>query len=180
MSKTIARNFIIASLIFFVLGCIEGLVFPTKSFLGTFYCALMHIQPDQLKPFLSDFFVRIHTHISLVGWVSSALMGILYFIVPQIRGRERFCKWICYTNFWLHVLGVVVLCVGWHIVGSVGLCAGFKHGTADFTRVVAPYKPLIWIGAGAICISALLFSFNILRCLFLSDEGELSTHKNAR
>lgn len=177
MSKMIARNFIIASLIFFALGCIEGLVFPTKHVLRPFYSALMRVPHDQLKPFLSDFFVRIHTHISLVGWVSSALMGILYFIVPQIRGRERFCKWICHANFWLHVLGIVVLCVGWHIVGSVGLSAGFEHGTADFTGVVARYKPLIWIGGSAICISALLFSYNMLRCLLLSDEETFSPHK---
>lgn len=172
MYKTVARNFIIASLIFFVLGCVEGCVFPTKGIFKSFYSKVMQVPPDQLRAFLGDFFARIHTHISLIGWVSSALMGILYFIVPQIQGAERYSKWACHTNFWLHVLGTLGLCIGWHIIASVGIGAGFKHGTADFSKAVAFYKPIIWMSSGALVISALLFAYNIISCFCCTDNEE--------
>ena len=169
MVKKIARNFIFISLVFFILGCVEGLVYPTKHLFKSFYSAAVFVPPGQLTSFLNDFFCKIHTHISLIGWVSSALMGILYFIAPQIRGEERFSKWICNTNFWLHFSGIMVLCIGWNVIGSAGLGAGLKHGTPEFTKAVSIYKPLIWSGGGAILISALLFSYNIIfRCLCLS------------
>jgi len=170
MGKKIASNFIIASIIFFILACIEGCIFPTKHMLKSLYSTIMQIPSAQLKFFLSDFFPRIHSHISLVGWVSSALMGVIYFIVPQIRGEENYNKSLCYANLWMHIGGVVILCVGWHVIGSVGISAGYKHGTADFTRVVASYKPIIWTGSLAILISAGLFSYNIFSCLCFKDK----------
>ncbi|MBN2289979.1 MAG: hypothetical protein JXQ83_11655 [Candidatus Glassbacteria bacterium] len=173
MAGKTARKFILASLLFFIFSCVEGLVYPTKHLFTSFYAAAMFVPPDQLKPFLSDFYSKIHTHISLIGWVSSALMGIVYFIAPQIRGKENFSGWICHTNFWLHLAGIIVLCLGWTITGSAGLGAGFRHGTPEFTRAVILYKPVLWAGGGAILVSALLFSYNIVfRCLFLPVEQD--------
>jgi len=165
MSKKIAKNFIIASLVFFLMACLEGCMFPTKSLFNIWYSAIMHVPPAQLKAFMYEFFPRIHSHISLVGWVSSALMGMLYFITPQIQGQEKFNKTLCYANFWMHIVGILVLCAGWHIVGSVGLSAGYTHGTSEFTKAVACYKPVIWTGSFALLVSAALFLYNILSCL---------------
>ena len=165
MGKKIASNFIIASIIFFIWACVEGCMFPTKHMFKSFYSTILLIPPDRLGLFMSDFFPRIHSHISLVGWVSSALMGVIYFVVPQIRGQENCNRSLCYANLWMHIAGVVILCAGWHVIGSVGISAGHKHGTADFTKVVASYKPIIWTGSLAILISAGLFSYNILSCL---------------
>jgi len=165
MSKKIAKNFIIASLAFFLLSCLEGCMFPTKALFKSFYSTILCVPPGQLKTFMSDFFARIHSHIALIGWLSSASMGIIYFITPQIQGRDNFRKSLCYLNLWMHIAGVVILCAGWHIVGSVGISAGYKHGTPEFTSVVACYKPIIWTGSIAILISAALFAYNILSCL---------------
>jgi cbb3-type cytochrome oxidase subunit 1 len=165
MGRDCARGFIFASLVFLLLACLEGLVFPTKKMFGPFYSSILHVSPDQVRPYLGDFFSRIHTHISLLGWLTSAAMGVLYFVVPMIRGEERYSRWICRTNLWIHVVGVAVLCIAWHVVGVVGLGAGYSHGTAEFSRVVKPYKPLVFAGAGLVFLSAVLFSYNMVRCL---------------
>jgi cbb3-type cytochrome oxidase subunit 1 len=167
MSQTVARNFILASLAFLIIACLEGLVFPTKKMFGSFYSAMLSVPPDQIRPYMCDFFSRIHTHMSLVGWLSCSLMGVLYYLAPKIRGEENYVGWICRTNLWFQVVGLIVLCIGWHMVGSVGLSAGFQHGTPEFTQAVKPYKPIIFLGGGLLCVSAILFSYNIFRCLCL-------------
>jgi cbb3-type cytochrome oxidase subunit 1 len=160
-----ARRFILASLAFLILASLEGLLFPTKGIFRSLYSTVFHVPPQQVRPFMKDFLARIHSHMSLVGWVSCALMGILYHVAPQIGGRERYSERACALNFWFHVLGVLVLCIGWHVIGSVGLNAGLVHGTPEFTKAAGPYKPIIYLGGLMLCASVLLFSFNMLRCL---------------
>ena len=165
MAQKIAKYFIIAALFFFMIGCVEGMLIPTKFRFKSFYATIMHIPPEYLKVFFSSFVKKIHTHISLLGWVSSALMGILYFIVPQITGNERYSKWACYANFWLHVFGILLFCVGFHLIGIIGLKSGYTHGSPEFRQLVAPFKNFVLAGGLFICLSSLLFSYNIIRTL---------------
>ena len=158
-----ARYFIIAALFFFMVGCIDGLLFPTKFRFQSFYAAIMHIPPERLKTFFSNFVKKIHAHISLLGWVSSALMGMLYFIVPQITGSERYSKWACYANFWLHVFGILLFCVGFHLIGITGLKSGYPPGSPEFRQLGMPFKGIVLAGGSFICLSSLLFSYNIIR-----------------
>jgi len=170
MAQKMARYFIIAALFFFLVGYIEGIMFPTKLRFQWFYATLMHIPPEHLKLFFGDFVKRIHTHINLIGWVSSALMGILYYLVPRIQGNERYSVWVCYTNFWCHIAGIVLFCVGFHLIGSFGLASGFAHGTPEFRKVVEPFKPVVLAGGALILMSALFFSYNMFRTL-LGSKG---------
>ncbi len=117
----------------------------------------MHIPPEYLKPFFIDFVKKIHTHINLIGWVSSALMGILYYLVPQIQGDERYRVWACYANFWCHIAGIVLLCAGFHLIGTFGLTTGFAHGITEFRKAVTPFKPIVITGGLLIITSAFLF-----------------------
>ena len=171
MVKRLAKHFIVASLVFLIAGCIDGLVFPTKGHLGTFYASVMGVPQDRLRPFLTDFVSKIHTHITLAGWVSLALMGIMYFLAPQINEREHYKKQLCYAQFWLWVIGLVVMCAGWHIMGAKGLRAGFEHGTPEFTRQVSSVRPLVWSGGILLFISSLLFAYNIVCCLWPSSRA---------
>lgn len=176
MSKKMAKYFITVAILFFIAGCFEGLMFPTKFRFQSFYAAFMHISPEHLKSFFSHFVVKIHTHISLVGWVTSALMGILYFIVPQIKdqteGREKYSKWACYANFWLHVFGILLFCAGFHLIGMIGLKSGYAPGSPEFRELVAPFKLFVLTGGCFICLSSLLFSFNIARTLFAKETSK--------
>lgn len=161
ISIPVARKFIIASLFFLLLGCVEGLLFPTKDTFNSFYATVLDIPPQLVRPFFTEFLARIHTHITLVGWVSSALMGMLYFVVPQISGRERYNGFLCHFQFWVHICGTLLLCIAWHITGTIGLRAGFSPGSPEFADTVAPYRILIYLGGLALLVSSLLFSYNI-------------------
>jgi len=180
MAKKMAKYFISAAILFLIAGCFEGIMFPTKFRFQSFYAAFMHIPPEHLKSFFSHFVVKIHTHISLVGWVSSALMGILYFIAPQIKdqindqaeGGESYSKWACYANFWLHVFGILLFCAGFHLIGMAGLKSGYAPGSPEFRELGAPFKLFVLTGGSFICLSSLLFSFNIARALFAKKTSK--------
>ena len=165
MAQKMARYFITAALFFLIVGCLEGIMFPTKMYFKWFYSTFMHIPPEYLKPFFTDFVKRIHAHITLIGWGSSALMGILYYLVPQIQGDERYRVWACYANFWCHIAGIILFCAGFHLIGTVGLATGFAHGTLEFKKAVTPFKPIVITGGLLVITSAFLFSYNIGRTL---------------
>ncbi|ABA88106.1 hypothetical protein Pcar_0850 [Syntrophotalea carbinolica DSM 2380] len=169
MSSKLARYFIITALCFLLLSCLEGVMFPTKFQLQSLYKALLHVPPGKLKAFFGYFVTKIHTHVSLIGWVSSALMGILYHLAPQISGRERYLRWVGYGNWGCHVLGLLLLTAGFHLIGVFGLASGFDAGSPEFRAVAAPYRALVAAGGVLVTVSALLFSGNIMRTLLARD-----------
>ncbi len=166
LGAKIARLFIGTSLVFFIIGCVEGLMFPSKFRLEAFYAAVFHIPAEHIKPFFGYFVSKIHTHVNLVGWVGSALMGILYFVAPQIGGSERYSRWGAYGNWFCQTAGVALMGVGFHLIGIAGLSSGFQPGSPEFRQVAEPFKMLVSFGGVLIVISACLFASNIGRTLF--------------
>lgn len=165
MARKMAKYFILCALVFFLIGVVEGLMFPSSFKLRAFYAMLWGVSPDHLKSFFDHFLVKIHTHITLVGWVSSALMGILYFIAPQISGKERYAAWAAYGNLGLHVAGLVLMTLGFRLIGVTGLSAGFEYGTSDFRSIAEPLKWFVIVGGIGITLSSLLFAWNMARTL---------------
>ena len=172
MALKIAKCFIMTSLFFFFVGCIEGLMFPSKFALKSFYSAVFHISPDQMKSFFGHFVAKIHAHVNLVGWVGSALMGILYFLAPQISGTERYPAWSAYGSWGCHTAGVVLMTLGFHLIGVFGLASGYEAGSPEFRAVAAPFKTLVALGGTLITASTVLFTVNITRTLFAQSGTE--------
>ena len=166
MPQRMAKYFIVTALGFFLLGCIEGLMFPTKFQFGDIYGALFHVPPEHIKSFFGYFVAKIHTHVNLIGWVGSALMGMLYYLAPQISGIERYSPWAAYANWLCQTVGVVLLVSGFHLIGAIGLPSGFEAGSPEFRSVAAPFKTLVSAGGILIFVSAILFTFNMVRTLF--------------
>jgi hypothetical protein len=166
MSTKISKYFIVSSLVFLLTGCIEGLMFPTKFQWQSFYTTVFHIPPEHLKTFFGYFVTKIHTHVNLVGWVGSALMGMLYYLVPQISGAQRYRPWAAYTNWACQTVGVILLGLGFHRIGVFGLASGQAAGSPEFRSVAAPFKTIVTAGGGLITLSALLFTYNMIRTLF--------------
>ena len=163
MSRNVAKYFILTSLVFFLAGCLEGLMFPTKMMFQGLYSSLFQLAPDHVKPFFNNFVTKIHTHINLMGWVGSALMGMLYFIAPQIAGEDRTSPWAAYTNYACNTAGVVVLAVGFHLTGHFG--AGLPYESPEFRAATEPVKGVVILGGGLIFVSALFFVYNMGRTL---------------
>lgn len=180
MSRKIAKLFICTGLFFLIFGCIEGLMLPTKMPMKSFYSALFHIPPNMVRSFFANFVAKIHTHVNLIGWVGSVLMGLLYFNAPQIAGRteeqERYSPLAAYLNWGGHTLGILMMVIGFHLIGYVGLSSGFQEGSDQFRQAVGPVKVLVMGGGVLITLSVCLFIYNMAVTLFSPVKAAQKPH----
>ncbi|WP_232695733.1 cytochrome-c oxidase [Brevibacillus daliensis] len=78
-----ATRFIKIAVIYFVLAIVLGVYMGmTKSFQ----------------------YASVHAHLNLLGWVSLALVGLIYHMYPQ-AARTKLASW----HFWLHNLGLPIM-----------------------------------------------------------------------
>ena len=105
----------------------------------------------------------VHTHMGLMGWMSMALMAVIYYIVPIISGKSivwpKLIDWI----FWIFAISGVFACVLLLIGGVVGgsaFAAGVKGPQlmAIITPYLMPYSILCTISA----IAGVIFVVQIL------------------
>jgi cbb3-type cytochrome oxidase subunit 1 len=172
MPEKIAKTFIVTGVFFLLLGCIEGIMFPTKFQFQKVYTLLLHLPANQFKTFFAYFVTKIHTHVNLLGWVGSSLMGILYFLAPRISGAEHYCRWAAWGNWFGNTFGLLLIVIGFHLIGIYGLSSGFSEGTPEFREVAAPFRALVTAGGIMVAASAALFAWNILRTLLTSPGGK--------
>ena len=139
---------------------------PTKFQFQNLYAALFHVPADQIKPFFAYFVTKIHTHVNLLGWVGSALMGILYFIAPQFGGVDRTRRWAAWGNWGGNTLGVLLVVFGFHMIGISGLSGGHSPGSPEFRAAASSFKAFVAVGGILVVFSTILFIYNMLVNLF--------------
>lgn len=84
----------------------------------------------------------VHAHINLLGWVSLALIGLIYRQFPDIAGNK-----LATIQFWLHNAALPVA-----MLALVGVLRGN-----------AALEPVAGLGASVIGVSVVLFAVNLLR-----------------
>lgn len=85
-----------------------------------------------------------HTHLNLLGWVSLAIIGVIYHIFPA-AAKSKLGK----VHFWLHTIGVAVM--------TIGLAGAIKGVMALYAAVP--------VGATAVTIGVVLFVVNVMKNL---------------
>ena len=148
-SKSLTRFFIVAAA-FFIWVTVQGALqaqAPIHEFLEQGPAAII---------------VGAHTHIGLLGWVSMALMGALYYLVPLVSGNSlswpRMVNWV----FWVETITIPlngVLMIGAGIAGGNAFKAGRM---AELDAVMAPYMipiALLSILCGVVSVA---FSIQII------------------
>lgn len=116
-----ARTFIKIAVIYFMIGISFGL-----------YMSITHVFN----------MTSIHVHVNLLGWMSLALVGIIYHLYPDLE-KTTLAK----LHFWLHNIGlpVMMIAIGLAIVG------------------VSPiFFPIATFGGAVTLIGIFCFGFNIL------------------
>jgi hypothetical protein len=83
----------------------------------------------------------VHTHINLLGWVSAALIGLIYENLPQI-GRNRLAQ----VQFWLYNIALPVM--------MVTLVARYRGNMQ--------YESLQLISSVGVGVAILMFAGNVL------------------
>ena len=87
-----------------------------------------------------DFTSRgVHVHINLLGWVSMAVMALVYRAFPRMAGHP-----LARVQFWLHNIGLPVM-----MLGLYQLLHG--HAEAD---------PIVGVGSVIVALAFLAFAIN--------------------
>ncbi len=86
----------------------------------------------------------VHAHLNLLGWVSLAVIGLIYHVSPA-AGETRLAR----IHFWLHNLGLPVF--------MVGLAAVLTGNQAMI--------PLVAAAASVVLVGIVLFAVNLFRAL---------------
>jgi cbb3-type cytochrome oxidase subunit 1 len=116
-----AQRFIQIAVLYLVFGALLGLVMGIS---GNFTLA------------------PVHAHLVLVGWLSLALVGVVYHPCPA-AARTGLAK----AHFWLHNIGLPIFMVGLSFALS---------GTPGLT-------PIAGTGASLLLLGLVLFAANVLR-----------------
>lgn len=82
----------------------------------------------------------VHAHLNLLGWVSLALIGVIYHVFPQ-AGASRAAT----VQFWLHNGALLVM--------MAGLAVLLKGNPAA--------EPLVALGSLGVAAAVLLFAGNV-------------------
>lgn len=153
MSKIVANMFIKVSIIYLLIGCIWGAVQtlpPIHEFIEEGPAAMIS---------------GMHAHWNLLGWVSMAVMGGLYYLVPMIVKKDLFSERLARIHFWIFNVAVVA--------GTIlGLIAGYLGGTlylaknfAAIDPTIGPYMMIVTIISWIEAAVNFLFAYNIYKTI---------------
>jgi cbb3-type cytochrome oxidase subunit 1 len=60
-----------------------------------------------------------HAHVNLVGGVTTGLMGLFYFVLPQLIGRPIYSSALAAVSFWFSAIGVGIFFSSLIILGLI-------------------------------------------------------------
>ena len=83
-----------------------------------------------------------HSHITLLGWTTMAITGVVYIVVPACANSK-----LAGVHFWLHNIGLPLM------VCSLAL---FEYGNAAAEKFIG-------IGSTIVLLSLLVFTINIVK-----------------
>ncbi len=84
--------------------------------MSTFEGPLMSIRAVNALSHYTDWTIG-HVHSGALGWVGMAAFATLYWLVPQVYGRELHSQKAATAHFWLATIGIVIYIVAMWVAG---------------------------------------------------------------
>jgi len=103
-----------------------------------------------LWPSESGYYIPIHVHLNLLGFMSMMIYGVGYHILPKFSGRHIYSPRIMNIQFWMANAGLIGMSVSWPFV---------VRGDASLSETILLVSALLSM------ISIILFTFNILKTI---------------
>ena len=85
----------------------------------------------------------VHSHISLLGWTTMAITGLIYIAIPRFANSK-----LTNYHFWLHNTGLPIM------IFSLVLLYGYGHTAAE---------KFVGIGSIIVLLPLLVFTINVLK-----------------
>lgn len=171
-------RFAVVALLFLALSGFEGLLMRSQQYdidaLHGMETFLNTIRPGEVEPSTAEMYYAMltaHPIVGIYGFVYMAVFGAFYFLVPYLIQKPVKHPKLVVVNFWLQIIGVLVC---W-AAGFFGLFNAmytlYWPLPVSFDRVPIVGSIFFMLGAAAIMVNILLFSYNIFKTV-LSKNGD--------
>ena len=111
---------------------------------GALIGVAMLLWPDE-----SIYYISVHAHLNLLGFMSMMIYGVGYHILPKFSGRHIYSTRIMHIQFWAANAGLVGMAVSWPLI---------MRGTAPSLS-----HDLLVVAGLLSVLSIVLFAVNILK-----------------
>jgi cytochrome c oxidase cbb3-type subunit 1 len=107
-------------------------------------------------------FTVAHAHFGVYGFVSFALFGAVYFLLPRLIEREWPRPALIKAHFWLALSGILVYVVGLSVGGVLQGLAMLDpaRGFMDSVAVTIPYLHVRTLGGALMTAAHLVFAYH--------------------
>ena len=171
-------RFAVVALLFLALSGFEGMLMRSQQYnidsLHGMEALLNQIRPGNAEPSTTELYYAMltaHPIVGIYGFVYMAVFGAFYFLVPYLINKPIKHPKLVVVNFWLQIIGVMTC---W-AAGFFGLFNAmytlYWPLPVAFDRVPVIGSIFFMLGAAAIMVNILLFSYNIFKTV-LSKNGE--------
>jgi len=171
-------RFAVVALLFLALSGFEGMLMRSQQYdidsLHGMETLLNTIRPGEVEPTTAELYYAMltaHPIVGIYGFVYMAIFGAFYFLVPFLIKKPVKHPKLVIVNFWLQIIGVMVC---W-AAGFFGLFNAmytlYWPLPVAFDRVPLLGSIFFMLGAAAIMVNILLFSFNIFKTVLSKDNS---------
>lgn len=150
-SNSSLTKFFVASALFFIWVMVQGAVQAQEP-----VSAFLREGPARM-------IVGGHAHVGTLGWISLALMGALYYLVPQASGKALSWPWIVNWVFWLGTIAIALnnlLLIMAGIAGGSAFLAGARG--PQLGAVIGPFMMPIGLISIVVSLVAVVFAIQIV------------------
>jgi cytochrome c oxidase subunit 1 len=114
-----------------------------------------------------------HLHLTIGTAVTLTYMGITYWLVPVLWGRELWSRRLALAQAWIWAFGMLIFSHSLHAVGLQGMPRRTMISTATYIQPEwHHYMRLTGIGGCILFVSALLYFLNIVLTMTVSRRAE--------
>jgi cytochrome c oxidase subunit 1 len=113
-----------------------------------------------------------HFHLTVGTAVTLTFMGITYWLVPLLRGRRLWSRWLALVQAWSWFVGMAIFSNAQHRLGLMGMPRRTMIGAAPYIQPEwQSALALVGIGGTILFVSALLYFSNIVLTVVASRES---------
>ncbi len=145
----LVKNFLISSLIWFMVAIVIGLIISLKLLYPDFLGHISWLSYGRLR--------LVHTNGIAFGWLTTAFIGLAYYLTPRLTGVPMYSDRLARLTLWMWN-GIIVIVV-------VTLLAGYNQGL-EWAEIAFPVDILV--------MSALIIvTVNVFKTVFRRKEKQL-------
>lgn len=171
-------RFAVVALLFLALSGFEGMLMRTQQYdvnsLHGMEAFLNNLRPGGAEPTTPELYYAMltaHPIVGIYGFVYMAVFGAFYFLVPFLVKKPVKHPKLVVVNFWMQIVGVMTCWAAGFFGLFNSLYTLYWPLPVSFDRVPVVGSIFFMLGAAAIMVNILLFSFNIFKTV-LSKNGD--------